>query len=690
MKFLSFCLASLFFFTSTIFGVSIDGTSTVKYISDHYVFRNSDYVKGFVYLPQGFTVINGGQFFFNGVESIKGVLDLRETGTLTLGCDVYFEHGVTFSSSGIISSSGSTLHLDSDFAIPASNVMHCRGSMVINGGGNTFEIDRHAQLFLDNEATLTLRNMVIKTQRSFPGKPAIALSTTMCRLAFDNVVLALADDWDVRSGSLFFHNDVVVTGTSALVYRTPAPSYVASGSCLYFDVGTTFSYAPATKRRDLLVLEDATSQVHFNGCSLKTTFTGLTLTKGTVLIENEVSVQTNASFLFDTLQDVTSQPYGTSVLAVAWSPDGKYLAVGGDAPTQFGGVSNNNELQIYAFNNEQLVPVVSYNYSSDKFLHDLAWSGDGRYLFAAGDATSPGSELLAFSFDGTSLTLKAEVEYGVRITSGLDVTFDGQYVMVYSAGGATFKIFNFTGSALHQVVNVTSLGGSDGNGLSLSPDGQYVALGGGGVSGGKNVIVYRVKSASVVEVASLSGIGYVWMVSWSPDGKYLAVGTREPQYLRIYSFNGTNVTLLDELVVPNCETTWGMPTPWSLDGQYLFVGVNGTSGNPDLYVYRFNGQTLTYFLSVDLQNAVNDEFIRTAALSPDGNYIAYGGQSSSSASVVVKKLAYTGSGPAPYNPVANSALRFGNSALGAAGDINVALLGGATLRVKGNILFDPA
>ncbi|KKQ48882.1 MAG: hypothetical protein US69_C0012G0001, partial [candidate division TM6 bacterium GW2011_GWF2_38_10] len=127
MKWLSFCLVSLFFFTSIVLGVSIDGTSTVKYISDHYVFRDSDYAKGFVYLSQGFTVINGGQVLFDGVVPISGTLDLRETGIFTLERDVYFEHGVTFSSSGIINSSGSTLHLGGDFTIPASKVIHCRG-----------------------------------------------------------------------------------------------------------------------------------------------------------------------------------------------------------------------------------------------------------------------------------------------------------------------------------------------------------------------------------------------------------------------------------------------------------------------------------------------------------------------------------------------------------------------------------
>ena len=687
MKRLSFCLALLFFFTGTVLGVSIDGTSTVKYISDHYVFRDSDYAKGFVYVSQGFTVINGGEVLFDSVVPVQGALDLRETGMLTLDRDMYFEYGVTFSSSGIINSSGSTLHLGGDFTIPASKVIHCRGSMVIDGEGNTFEIDRHAQLFLDNETTLTLRNMVIKTQRSFSGKPAIALSTTMCRLAFDNVVLALADDWDVRSGSLFFHNDVVVTGTSALVYRTPAPSYVASGSCLYFDVGTTFSYAPATNRRDLLVLEDATSQVHFNGCSLKTTFTGLTLTKGTVLIENEVSVQTDASFLFDTLEPVTSQLYGTNVYAIAWSPDQKYLAVGGRSPIYFGGVLNNDEIQIYRFSNEQLISVCSYNYPA-AFVHALHWSPDGRYLFSGGDTNLSGPELLALAFDGTNLTLSASVELNAAIWSGLRVSPDGRYVAIFTSSGSMFRIYKFTGSSLVQVVSNTITADTGGQ-LVWSPNGNYLAIGGNNIGGGKSLIVYRFYNESVTEVASLPDGKGTYMLSWSPDSNYIVLSTGSGKKIEIYSFNGSSLSFIHDVTVPNCTSVWGMPSPWSLDGQYIFVGCDGLSGYPDLYVYRFDGTMLSFVLAVDL-NGTGNEFVRGAVLSPDGRYIACGGEwTSNTTSVFVKKLTLTGSGSTPYNPSSSSYLKFGNSSLGAVGDINIALLGGATLRVKGNVLYDP-
>ena len=688
MKPLSVCLTALFFLQSIVLGVSIDGTTTVKYISDHYVFRDSDYVKGFVYLSQGFTVINGGQVLFDGIAPIGGTLDLRETGILTLVGNVYFDPSVTFSSSGIINSSGSTLHLGGDFTIPASKVIHCRGSMVINGGGNTFEIDRHAQLFLDNQTTLTLRNMVIKTQRSFPGKPAIALSTTMCRLALDNVVLALADDWDVRSGSLFFHNDVVVTGTSALVYQTSAPSYVTSGSCLYFDVDTTFSYAPSTNRRDLLVLEDATSQIHFNGCSLKTTFTGFTLTKGTVLLENEVSVQTDASFLFDSLTTVTSQIYGTNVYAVAWSPDGNYLAVGGRTPQYFGGFTNNEEIQVYRFVDEQLFPVCSYNYSNN-FIHVLHWSPDGRYLFSGGENNTSGPELLALAFNGTNLTLVASVELSNPIHTGLHVSPDGRYIAIFTAAGDIFRIYRFTGSSLVQVVSTSLTAGGGGGLVSWSPNGNYVAAAGNEVSSGKSLIVYRFNNEAITEVASLVSGKNILMISWSPDGKYLALSSQVSKTLEIYSFNGFSLSLIDSVAVPDCDHIWGMPSPWSLDGQYILVGVNGISGKPDLYVYRFDRSSLLFVLAVEL-HGFGDEFIRSSALSPDGRYIACGGELLGlKTDVFVKKLALTGSGPAPYNPVANSALRFGNSSLGAAGDINVALLGGATLRTNGNILYDP-
>ena len=97
-------------------------------------------------------------------------------------------------------------------------------------------------------------------------------------------------------------------------------------------------------------MADQTSQLYLNGCSFLTTLTGLRLTKGTVLFDNMVTIKSNSSF--DLASGTTSPAYfihgvavatgGSQADAVAWSPDGRFLAVVNFVATYY--------LQIFRFN----------------------------------------------------------------------------------------------------------------------------------------------------------------------------------------------------------------------------------------------------------------------------------------------------------------------------------------------------
>ncbi len=313
---------------------SLDGTASVKYQTSPYVFRDGDTARGVVCFANGFTVVpgtnHGSNLFLDTNISISGGIDLRGTSTLTLLRDVMLDNGVTFSDSGCIYSFGSSLIMNGNLTIPANKVLHCGGKLVIDGNGNTLTLGSGAQLFLDNAATLTLRNMVVKTTHQYPGAPALTISSTLSKLALDNVMLNLSDDLYVNRGSLFIHNDVMVTGTSALVYRSTSPSYIASQGCLYFDNGTTFSYAPACTNKDLIVMADASSTLVLDGCSLKCTNTGMRLTKGRLYMDTKVALDSAADMIINTTTpaiSIGSVSTADRPQASAWSPDGKYVSV---------------------------------------------------------------------------------------------------------------------------------------------------------------------------------------------------------------------------------------------------------------------------------------------------------------------------------------------------------------------------
>ena len=100
-------------------------------------------------------------------------------------------------------------------------------------------------------------------------------------------------------------------------------------------------------------------------------------------------------FSFDgtTLELIELVSYGSAAQTVFWSPDGKYLAVGGQNP-----ISPNEEVQIYSFDGTTLELIDSENYGDftvglTSLVWSVMWSPDGRYLAAGGQAPSDGNQI---------------------------------------------------------------------------------------------------------------------------------------------------------------------------------------------------------------------------------------------------------------------------------------------------------
>lgn len=271
--------------------IVIDGTQNIYVFPHNYVFYDGDLVKGFVRFGDGFTVIphisHPSNMYFDACVSVSGGIDLRGTSTLTLLCDLKLDSDITFTQSGSLHAYGAHIVLGGDMSIADNQHLLCKGQLVIDGNGHTLTLHPHAQLCLDSECTLTLRNITVRTIRDSYTNPAVQLAATTSKLALDNVTFALGGDFFLRNGQLFMH-DVRVTGTSTFGYLSAMPSYIPPFGSLYFDYGTTFSYAPASSDRDLIVMSDVSSRLTLNGASLVTTATGIRLTTGSLFLDNNV------------------------------------------------------------------------------------------------------------------------------------------------------------------------------------------------------------------------------------------------------------------------------------------------------------------------------------------------------------------------------------------------------------------
>ena len=664
-------LIFIFLYFGVVNATSIDGTSGVVTKSSHYVFRDGDTATGFVRFGNGFTIVPGTNHASNmcldTCISVSGGVDLRSTSTLTLLGDLTLDNDITFSSSGYIKSYGSHINLGGNLTIQRDTVLHCRGQLIIDGNGHTLYLNPHAQLFLDDAATVTLRNMVISTSLDFPGQPAINLATPSTKLALDDVELALGNDFNFKQGQLFIHNDVAVTGTSAFIYSSTVPSYIASHGCWYFDLGTTFSYAPASTSNDLIVMSDASSELALNGCTLKATHTGMRLTKGRMFFDNKVTVNDINENKINTTTPCTqvgsNVTTGNYPRAVSWSPDGKYIAVVN---------ANGYTLQIFLFSGATPVQVGSSVATGTGPL-SVVWSPDGKYI-AVVNYWSDTLQIFAFS-GGTPVQVGSNVTTGTRAYS-VAWSPDGKYIAVVNYISNTLRIFAFSGGTPVQVGSDVTTSDNPTE-VVWSPDGKYIAVVN---QGGHTLQVFAFSGGTPVQVGSAVATGSdPFSVSWSPDGKYIAVshyGGAAFNVLQVFSFSGTTPTQVGSNVTTEAQP---QSCAWSPDGKYIVVV---TFAGQAIQIFSFLGGTPT---QVGSNVSTSGKAHSYCPWSPNGRYIVVIIPESN-----ILQVFSVNYQPDTSTPTLSNCITLGNSAQGATADVAVHVLGRARVEVTGMVNHDAA
>lgn len=114
-----------------------------------------------------------------------------------------------------------------------------------------------------------------------------------------------------------------------------------------------------------------------------------------------------------------------------------------------------------------------------------------------------------------------------------------------------------------------------------SPDGQYLAVGGGD---GLNLKVYKWDGANLTEVASAVPNGVVRGVDWEGNGAYLAVTTNSSPYFYVFSFDGSSLTEVDTFTLEG----GGNKCHWR--DSYIAVAHDGP---PTWSWFSFDGTTIT-------------------------------------------------------------------------------------------------
>ncbi|BAZ80247.1 serine/threonine protein kinase with WD-40 repeats [Sphaerospermopsis kisseleviana NIES-73] len=293
-------------------------------------------------------------------------------------------------------------------------------------------------------------------------------------------------------------------------------------------------------------------------------FAGVVKVKPSLIVESPLQTLTGHSNL---------------VTSVAYSPDGKTLASGGDKTIKLWAVKTGNLLQTFT--------------GHSNLVTSVAYSPDGQTLASASNdntiklwAVKTGN--LLHTFTGHSYWV-GSVAYSP----------DGQ-TLASASNDNTIKLWAVkTGNLLHTFTGHSYWVGS----VAYSPDGQTLAS----ASNDNTIKLWDVKTGNLLHTF-VGHSNSVWSVAYSPDGQTLASGSRD-NTIKLWEVKTGNL-----LQIFTGHFHWVTSVAYSPDGQTLASASNDTTIK--LWEVK-TGNLLQIFTG-------HSHWVTSVAYSPDGQTLASG------------------------------------------------------------------
>ncbi len=268
----------------------------------------------------------------------------------------------------------------------------------------------------------------------------------------------------------------------------------------------------------------------------------------------------------DTLPSVAFAEVGDDIRSVSWSPNGCFLATGGDAG------DDNFEIRLFSFDQltDTLTLIDSKNTLNNQRVNSIAWSPDGKHV-AAGGRRAGGDDLLLYSFDNPTLDLVDSVNTFNDIQS-VAWSPDGKFLAVTQVNTVQIYALDFDDLNPLMLVHTESI-----SALSVAwtqtDEGVFLAIG-RDLTAAQEIEVYQFFPDESDPLQFVDGITTgrsVFTLDWSPDGRFLATGqsSGSGDEIRVFEF-GLSVGLTQIDSAPHGKQV--LSVAWSNDGKFLAAG----------------------------------------------------------------------------------------------------------------------
>ena len=263
-----------------------------------------------------------------------------------------------------------------------------------------------------------------------------------------------------------------------------------------------------------------------------------------------------------------------SVMEVAISEDGKYIAVGGA------------DKNFYLFQNTSSTPI--WSYTASESIESVAISANGSLIVVGTDGSFGTSWV--YLFNKSSSTPLWNYSTNANNVQSVAISANGQYIV---AGMDRVILFHYS-SSTPIWINATYYSGS----VAISDDGNYIVA--GGSSPTTFVSLFNRSSSSPIWTYQT---GQILSVDISPSGNHIVVASGDKN---IYYFNKTNPTPI-----------WNYSTDESM--RSVAISKNEkyiVAGGGDNKICLFKNLSSTPLWSYD-----TGEYMKSVAISDDGRFI---------------------------------------------------------------------